>query len=41
LVQEIERAVADIHVRADSAAETLEKLVSHNEQLLAAIEKAA
>jgi len=41
LVQEIERAVADIHVRADSAAETLEKLVAHNEQLLAAIEKAA
>jgi predicted RNase H-like nuclease (RuvC/YqgF family) len=41
LVQEIERAVADIHAKADSAAATLEKLVAHNEQLLAALDAAA
>lgn len=41
LVQEIQRAVEDIHAKADTAAATLEKVVACNERLLAELEQAA
>jgi chromosome segregation ATPase len=40
LVEEIERAVKEIHEKADTAATTLEKVVASNERLLGKIEKA-
>ncbi len=41
LVRDIERAVEDIHAKADTAAATLEKVVARNERLLAEIADAA
>ena len=41
LVREIEHAVEDIHVKADTTAATLEKVVACNERLLADLAQAA